>query len=117
MYGPKFMGWEKAINRSFEIFFLTFIVGFVGGVIIGFGTGFEDENLQLVFFLLGGTILTLASISASIKIIADSVSYALYYSNQNKTSIVSSTNYVARNQSQATSSNKSQAIPQFGETS
>jgi len=116
MRGPKFMPWMESIVRSFEILFLNFVIGLAGGFLIGFGLAFENENVQIVFVAFGIFILLGASCSAIIKIIADSVSYALYHSNQNTTAVVSPTNYGTRSQSQTPSSDRSQTIPQFGET-
>ena len=81
MRGPKFMPWMESISRSFEILFLHFVIGLAGGFLIGFGLAFENENVQIVFVAFGIFILFGASCSAIVKIIADSVSYALYHSN------------------------------------
>lgn len=80
MQGPKFMPWMEAITRSFEILFLDLLIFVVGGSFIVFGIQSENENIQIILIGVGFFIIIGAASSAIIKIIADSVSYALYYS-------------------------------------
>jgi len=75
------MPWKESVMRSFEILFLDLVIAFVGGSFMVFGIQFENENIQIVLFGFGLFIIVGAASSAIIKIIADSVSYALYHSN------------------------------------
>ena len=75
----------------------------------------ENENIQIVLFGFGLFIIAGAASSAIIKIIADSVSYALYYSNNH----VSTSPQRTPTLTQSTSTNaiplSSQEISQFSQ--
>ena len=115
MRGPKFMPWKESVTRSFEILFLDLVIAFVGGSFMVFGIQFENENIQIVLFGFGLFIIVGAASSAIIKIIADSVSYALYHSNNH----VSNSPRRAPSLAQNTSTNaiplSSQEISQFSQ--
>jgi len=115
MQGPKFMPWMESITRSFEILFLDLVIAIVGGSFMAYGIQSENENIQIVLFGFGLFVIAGAASSAMIKIIADSVSYALYYSNNH----VSNSSRRAPALAQNTSTNaiplSSQEISQFSQ--
>ena len=109
------MPWMESVTRSFEILFLDLVIAVIGGSFMVVGIQSENENIQIVLFGFGLFIIAGAASSAIIKIIADSVSYALYYSNNHSSGSPQRTAPLTQSTSTNAIPLSSQEISQFSQ--